>query len=97
MHVSTLVNFLMGTVLLFSSDHVVDAKKDKGSVVSSDLPLIACDVCQQVMTELCTITQDLREKAAKKKLEEILISEAMDNVCDDSQDAGTNDTMNEES
>ena len=66
------------------------SKKESMRAVVTDLPLIACDVCKQVMTELYTITDSLRQElTGKQKLEEIKISDAMDNVCDEANDAGS--------
>lgn len=68
---------------------VAHAKKEKARPIDSDLPLIACDVCLNVIKELFVITEDLRKQAGKKKLEEIKIAEAVDNVCQNDQSEGT--------
>ena len=76
-------------VLLLATQTDAKKKKDAPKAIISDLPLIACDVCKQVMTELYTMTDNLKEElTGKQKLEEIKISDAMDNVCDEAQDAG---------
>lgn len=57
------------------------SKKAAPKVIKEDLQLIECDVCKNVVEQLFTQTEEHRKEAGKKKLEEILISEAVDNVC----------------
>ena len=65
-------------------------KKKDMKAVTTDLPLIACDVCRQVMSEVYTITDELRKDLkGNQKLEEIQISDAMDNVCNEAHDTGS--------
>ena len=74
---------------LMNAEAKKKGKKESMRAVATDLPLIACDVCRQVMTELYTITDNFRQElTGKQKLEEIKISDAMDNVCEEAEDAG---------
>jgi hypothetical protein len=56
------------------------SKKEPDPVLT-DLPYIACEVCESVAEELHETIADLREKAPYKKLEEIQVIEAIDAVC----------------
>ena len=56
-------------------------KEDKGKVIKKDLPLIACDVCNEVVAASYANVEDKREKAPYKKIDELDVSEVLDGVC----------------
>jgi len=76
--------------LFFSNIRSSESKKEKekGKVIPQDLPLIECDVCQHVIAQIYDKTQELKTEAGKKKLEEILISEAIDKICANDEQMG---------
>ena len=65
-----------------------DAKKASPKVIKEELPYIGCEVCNRVIGELHKYTAKHIADAGKKKLEEIKISETMDNICNPEDEIG---------
>ena len=63
-------------------------KKAKPKVLKDDLQYVACDVCKRTVSQLHNQSSHLREAAAYKKLDEIRISELMDNICNPEVESG---------
>lgn len=63
-------------------------EKKKASPVNSDLPYIACSVCERLAKELYQQIEQLRADAPYKKLEEIQVIETLDGVCKEDEKPG---------
>jgi hypothetical protein len=81
-------NFFISFFVIFFVRFTEGGKKAKAKVLKDDLPFISCDVCKRTIFQLNNQTRNLRESAAYKKLDEIKISELIDNICNPEDESG---------
>lgn len=71
-------------VLLFVIQIVFTLGKKKEinkTILKEEVPHIGCDVCTRSISEIYSVTNDMRDKAPYEKLEEIEIINTIENVC----------------
>ena len=64
-------------------------KEDKGKILKKDLPLIACDVCQMMISSVYDEVLDIRENAPYKKIDEEQVHDELDAICKPKDKKGT--------
>jgi hypothetical protein len=82
-HVATLAILLAATIVSGQRNKKVEP------VIKEDVPHIGCDVCRHAIDAVAELTSEAREKAPYKKIDEGVILEILDNVCDGEKEQGS--------
>eukprot|EP01039_Chlorochromonas_danica_P005508 gene5508-6065_t len=82
-------SLLFLSLLTFTLSKKSSSKKEEdGGVITSDLPYIACEVCEHFVQAVVEEVKELRKHAIGNKIEEYTVSEVIDSACQPTNQTG---------